>query len=328
MGATLPLGLAVLLVLARGIFRFARRTPAKEAGEVRVPAELEGPAARTELSAAASQIAAAVNAAPAAEYNSELAERVRMVAKRRAGVDRQRAADVASGKQKLVMSGNLNLEPISGATKAAMFLMGIGDQISAELLRKLDAEEIRRVTAEIAASNSVAPQHMVSVFREFESLTGSSRFFAKGGSDSRAGWSSRPSGRNPRRSFWFPGASAGAGNRGVESRAALVAEYGPAPVGRFPAKRESANHRPGALEYDPRTGGALLQQLPAELHAQVALRMATLDRVSPEVFRKITEAIGSKLKAIRQVSRSDGIRSRRSAQPRRSNVGRRHSWAG
>ncbi len=80
--APLTMGLAVLLVLARGIFRFARRTPAKEAGEVRVPAELEGPAARTELSAAASQIAAAVNAAPAAEYNSELAERVRMVAKR------------------------------------------------------------------------------------------------------------------------------------------------------------------------------------------------------------------------------------------------------
>jgi len=37
--------------------------------------------------------------------------------------------------------------------------------------------------------------------------------------------------------------------------------------------------------------------------------MATLERISPEVFRKITEAIGSKLKAIRQVSRSDGIRS-------------------
>ena len=59
----------------------------------------------------------------------------------------------------------------------------------------------------------------------------------------------------------------------------------------------------------PEAGGALLQSLPSELQPQVALRMATLDRVSPEVFRKITEAIGSKLKAIRQVSRSDGIRS-------------------
>ena len=62
-----------------------------------------------------------------------------------------------------------------------MFLMGVGDQISAELLRKLDTDEIRRVTSEISALEAVAPHNMVNVFREFESLTGSSRFFAKGG---------------------------------------------------------------------------------------------------------------------------------------------------
>jgi flagellar motor switch protein FliG len=37
--------------------------------------------------------------------------------------------------------------------------------------------------------------------------------------------------------------------------------------------------------------------------------MASLDRISPEVFRRISEAVGTKLKAVRQVSRSDGIKS-------------------
>ena len=59
----------------------------------------------------------------------------------------------------------------------------------------------------------------------------------------------------------------------------------------------------------PQQGGALLSSLPTELHPQIALRMATLDRISPDVFRRISEAIGTKLKAIRQVSRSDGIKS-------------------
>jgi flagellar motor switch protein FliG len=36
--------------------------------------------------------------------------------------------------------------------------------------------------------------------------------------------------------------------------------------------------------------------------------MASLDRVSPEVFQKITEAIGSKLRSIRQISKTDGVR--------------------
>jgi len=55
-------------------------------------------------------------------------------------------------------------EPASGATKASMFLMGVGDQLSAEVLRKLDADEIRRVTTAIAGLEAVAPRQMVSVF--------------------------------------------------------------------------------------------------------------------------------------------------------------------
>jgi flagellar biosynthesis/type III secretory pathway M-ring protein FliF/YscJ len=72
--------LALLLVLARGIFRLTRRVAPRE---VHLPDELQAPAVRTELSPAAAEIAAAAIEAPAAaEDSSELAERVRMVAKR------------------------------------------------------------------------------------------------------------------------------------------------------------------------------------------------------------------------------------------------------
>ena len=77
--APVTLGLAILVVLVRGIFRLVRRAPAREAS---IPAELQAPAALTELSPAAAQIAATAAAPPAAEDNSELAERVRLVAKR------------------------------------------------------------------------------------------------------------------------------------------------------------------------------------------------------------------------------------------------------
>jgi flagellar M-ring protein FliF len=78
--APVTVGLALLLVLARGIFKFARRAPARKVG---IPDELAAPAVRTELSPAAAEIAAGAIAAPtAAEDNSELAERVRLLAKR------------------------------------------------------------------------------------------------------------------------------------------------------------------------------------------------------------------------------------------------------
>lgn len=64
-----------------------------------------------------------------------------------------------------------------------MFIMGIGGSLGAELLRQLEPDEIRRISAEISGLPTVAPENMLNVFREFESLSGSSRFFAKGGAD-------------------------------------------------------------------------------------------------------------------------------------------------
>src|SRR5581483_6336505 len=54
--------------------------------------------------------------------------------------------------------------------------------------------------------------------------------------------------------------------------------------------------------------GAVMSSLPAAIQPQVALRITSLDRISPEVFRRIAEAISSKVKNLRQVKRSDGIR--------------------
>ena len=201
-------------------------------------------------------------------------------------------------------------EPVSGATKAAMFLMGIGDQASAELLRQLDADEIRQVTSEISALDAVAPHYMVSVFREFESLAGSSRFFAKGGSVFARRLLEQALGpESAQKLLDSPAPAAAANSRESSPELQLLQNTDPRQLAAFLRNENPQTIALVLSNMTPEAGGALLQLLPAELQAQGALRMATLDRVPPEVFGKITEVLGSKLKAIRQVSRSDGIRS-------------------
>jgi len=78
--APASLGLAILMVLARWLFGSKRRAPA--AGPAEISDELEGPAARAELSPAAEIAAAAAAALPLPEENSALSDRVRLVAKR------------------------------------------------------------------------------------------------------------------------------------------------------------------------------------------------------------------------------------------------------
>ena len=55
---------------------------------------------------------------------------------------------------------------------------------------------------------------------------------------------------------------------------------------------------------------ALLVSLPAEIRADVALRMANLDRISPDIISKVAGIIGQKLKALGEFSRESygGVR--------------------
>ncbi len=198
-----------------------------------------------------------------------------------------------------------NAQVVSGARKAAMFLMGVGDQIGADVLRHLEPDEIRRISWEISSLDAVGPDHMLSVFREFETLTASSPLFAKGGAECARRMVEQAFGPEPAQKILEvparTAASAEAGEFGIlqdtdpQQLATFIRDEHPQVIALILSNLPSAQ------------AGALMASLPAETQPQVALRMASLDRISPEVFRRIAEAIASKLKNIRQVKRSNGM---------------------
>ncbi|HUB83153.1 MAG TPA: flagellar motor switch protein FliG [Bryobacteraceae bacterium] len=195
--------------------------------------------------------------------------------------------------------------PVSGARKAAIFVMGLGGPLGAELLRQLDPDEIRRISAEISQLPSVAPDAMLNVFREFETLSGSSRFFAKGGADCARRLVEQALGPESAQKLLD------APPPQVETEAAelqILQQTGPQQLAVL-LREENPQTIALVLSNLPADqAGALISLLPLELQPKVAARMASLDRISPEVLRRITEVIGSKLKAVREVSRSDGIK--------------------
>jgi flagellar motor switch protein FliG len=191
---------------------------------------------------------------------------------------------------------------LSGPRKAAVFLMGMGDQVSAEVMKHLAPGEVRRITAEIAATRSVGSEQMLGVFREFEVLTAEGRLFAKGGADCAR--------RLVEHAF------------GPESAQKLL--DGPAPADPTAGSevfhetdpRQLAlllrNEHPQTIavvlsNLAPEAGGALMECLPEDTQTQVALRMASLDRISAGAFQRVAEAIGAKLKSIRAVNKANGL---------------------
>ncbi|MGC9947709.1 MAG: flagellar motor switch protein FliG [Bryobacteraceae bacterium] len=203
-----------------------------------------------------------------------------------------------------MLESNETPQAVTGARKAAMFLMGVGDQIGADVLRHLDAGEIRQITREISTLDAVAPHHMLGVFREFETLAVSSPFFAKGGAECARRLVEQALGAEPAQKILQSSGPAAASQTELE----LLQDTDPQQLAGF-VRDEHPQVIALILSNLPAAqAGAVMSSLPPDIQPQVAMRMASLDRISPEVFRRIAEAIGSKLQNLKQVKRADGMR--------------------
>jgi flagellar motor switch protein FliG len=197
---------------------------------------------------------------------------------------------------------------VSGSRKAAILLMGLGEQLGAELIRQLSPEEIRLINEEISALDSVPPEQMISVFKEFEGLSANSRYYVRGGPDNARRLIEQAMGKENAQKL-------------LDSELPIGAPV-PAPVGdRGPFHDTDPAELAKVLrEENPQTlalilanlapaqAGPLMASLPAEVRPQVALRIALMDRISPDVFNRIAQAIKARLKASRQITRSNGDR--------------------
>ncbi len=199
---------------------------------------------------------------------------------------------------------------LTGVRKAAVFLLGIGDKISADVIRRLSPDEIRSIGMEITALDGVPPAQMLHVFREFEDLTATSKLFAQGGPGSAR--------RLLEQAVGADSADALLKNEILSPRQAAANENA-APAGPLDdtdpqeLAKVLSEENPQTLavilsNLPPAKAGPLMASLPEETQPQVALRIALMDRIAPEVFRRIAEAIRLRLKAATQLNRSNGAR--------------------
>lgn len=200
-----------------------------------------------------------------------------------------------------------DVNPVSGLRKAAILLMGIGEPVSGNVIRQLDSDEIRLISAEIAMLDAVGPDQIISVFREFETLSAGGRFFARGGPERARRLIEQAVGEKEAQKL-FESVPAASGVKRAPNADAAFKGVEPGELAKV-LREENPQTLALVLSNLPaEQAGPLLASLPPEMQPQVALRIALMDRVSPETFNQIAEAVRGKLKASRQLQRSDGTR--------------------
>ena len=198
-------------------------------------------------------------------------------------------------------------EVIPGIRKAAILLISLGEQTSAELIRDLPEEDVQKVTREIALVSRIESEQAEQVLEEFNQLTMAGNFIVRGGFDyaKKVLMGAFPVDTAKK---LLDRLTKALGTDVVSLDVLQKAD--PQQLAKFIHSEHPQTIALVLSHLNPSQAAALLVSLPQNIRSDVALRMASLDQISPEIITKIAGIIGMKLKTLGEFSRESygGVR--------------------
>ena len=181
----------------------------------------------------------------------------------------------------------------TGRQKAAVFLVTIGSEISAEIFKYLREDEIETLTFEIARMETIEPEQKDAILQEFQDLMMANQFISTGGIDYARELLEKSLGSQKAIDII---------NRLTSSLQVrpfdFIRRTDPAHLLNF-IQQEHPQTIALILAYlEPNKSSIILQNLPHEVQSDVARRIATMDRTSPEVLREVERVLEKKLSSL------------------------------
>jgi flagellar motor switch protein FliG len=196
---------------------------------------------------------------------------------------------------------------IPGIRKAAVLLLTLGDETSAELMRRLSEEEVQLVSREVARTNSIPRELVEAVLEEFQQMVVARDFVLKGGLDHAR--SILVSAFGPEGSEKILSHLQRTIQMDSQDFSALQ-KADPQQLARFVENEHPQTIALIVSQLSPTQAAALLSALPSQSRADVSMRMANMDEISPEIISKIAGTVHQRLKGLGQLSRQSygGVR--------------------
>ncbi|HTS31735.1 MAG TPA: flagellar motor switch protein FliG [Bryobacteraceae bacterium] len=191
--------------------------------------------------------------------------------------------------------------------KAAMLLIVLGEQASADMLQHLAEEDVQKVSREVAKITAISSEQAEGVLNEFHQLSTAGTYVARGGIEFARKLLMRAFTPETAKRLLDRLAKA----LGTEAASFdAIQKADPQQLAKFIHNEHPQTIALVLSHLNPSQAAALLTSLPANLRSDVSLRMASLDQISPEVILKIAGVIGQKLMALGEFSRESygGVR--------------------
>lgn len=182
---------------------------------------------------------------------------------------------------------------LSGLQKAAVLLIALGPEKSSHIFKHLKEDEIEELTLEIANTRSVTPQLKEEVIEEFYQLCLAQQYIAEGGIGYAKELLEKALGEEKAR----------------DVIGKLTASLQVKPF-EFVRKTDASQLLNFIQDEHPQTialimsylsaaqSSMILSALPSERQADVAKRIAMMDRTSPDVIKEVEKVLESKLSSL------------------------------
>lgn len=184
-------------------------------------------------------------------------------------------------------------DDLTGVQKAAVLLIALGPEKSADIFKHLKEDEIEELTLEIANTRSVSPQVKESVLNEFYQVCLAQQYIAEGGIGYAKELLDKALGGEKAQEV-ISKLTASLQVRPFE----FVRKTDPSQVLNF-IQDEHPQTIAMILAYlTPAQAAMIMSSLTSEVQADVAKRIATMDRTSPDVVKEVEHVLERKLSSL------------------------------
>ncbi len=188
---------------------------------------------------------------------------------------------------------------LSGVQKSAILLIALGDHASSSLLKHLSPEQVQAVSSAIVNLPSFSAAEAESILEEFYAATSNAQRVGHGG----IAYAKRiltgafgPEGSKKHLDQLPEAEEDGRSTRQLQN-------VEPQVLARFVKSEHPQTVAIVLSQLNPSQSASVLTSMDETVRADIALRIAKLDKISPVVVEKISAVIGQKLKSLGELKR-------------------------
>ncbi len=184
--------------------------------------------------------------------------------------------------------------PVSGARKAAIVMMALGEERTTEIFKHLQEHEVEVIAREVAALGNIPADLGESVLSEFQGMTAAVDHIATGGVEHARRLLMKSLGPDTARRIIDRVIKSFSANAGFAS----LEKANPQQLSKFILGEHPQTIAVILAHLNAGSAAQLVSQLPDDLRADVLMRMANIDEILPEVIGRISHVIDQRLKSL------------------------------